>query len=319
MLPDRLGSALDETLRRVALENTPTDDIRLVPKRRSRAAATYLPSAKASRRRRNLIPCPQGCGAFLRPSKLSRHLKKAHLIESDTSPSLASIKPVRPSSLTSERKYEVCSVCNATVRVERLERHMTRVHKRLPARTASASVQETASTAPPLTAAPRPTVSIATGEAAQYESCPLCGAKLKTGKMKRHMTKAHTSSLANPLFTEAVRRADLARQQLQGNRPFRQNTSQSPRKKTLCPICKVAVKANRLTNHMATVHKRRSGHSRAMQAQSAKDPTRQATTLVAPRDKNLDATKLYAHPYRERGRFGSHPSHDGFDDESSPD
>lgn len=31
-----------------------------------------------------------------------------------------------------------------------------------------------------------------------------------------------------------------------------------------------------------------------------------------------DATKSYAYPYREQGRFGSHASHDGFDDESAP-
>jgi hypothetical protein len=35
------------------------------------------------------------------------------------------------------------------------------------------------------------------------------------------------------------------------------------------------------------------------------------------RGPNLDATKDYAHAYREQGRFGSHPSHDGFDDEST--
>jgi hypothetical protein len=69
---------------------------------------------------------------------------------------------------------------------------------------------------------------------------------------------------------------------------------------------------------MAKIHKRRLT-PRPTQAASAKDPTRQGTTLVAPRDKNLDATKLYAHPYREQGRYGSHPSHDGFDDESTPD
>ncbi len=32
---------------------------------------------------------------------------------------------------------------------------------------------------------------------------------------------------------------------------------------------------------------------------------------------NLDATKDYAHAFRDRGSFGSHPSHDAFDDESS--
>lgn len=57
----------------------------------------------------------------------------------------------------------------------------------------------------------------------------------------------------------------------------------------------------------------------AGQVTSDKDPTRQDTTLVAARDKNLDASKLYAHAYREHGKYGSHPSHDGFGDESSPD
>jgi hypothetical protein len=33
---------------------------------------------------------------------------------------------------------------------------------------------------------------------------------------------------------------------------------------------------------------------------------------------NLDATKDYGYPARESGRYGSHPSHDGFDDESKP-
>jgi hypothetical protein len=33
---------------------------------------------------------------------------------------------------------------------------------------------------------------------------------------------------------------------------------------------------------------------------------------------NLDSTKNYGYPARETGRYGSHPSHDGFDDESKP-
>ena len=33
---------------------------------------------------------------------------------------------------------------------------------------------------------------------------------------------------------------------------------------------------------------------------------------------NLDATKNRGFPARETGRYGSHPSHDGFDDESEP-
>jgi hypothetical protein len=33
---------------------------------------------------------------------------------------------------------------------------------------------------------------------------------------------------------------------------------------------------------------------------------------------NLDATKGIGYPVRETGRYGSHPSHDGFDDEAEP-
>jgi len=32
----------------------------------------------------------------------------------------------------------------------------------------------------------------------------------------------------------------------------------------------------------------------------------------------IDATKNYGYPAREAGRYGSHPSHDGFDGESKP-
>jgi hypothetical protein len=44
----------------------------------------------------------------------------------------------------------------------------------------------------------------------------------------------------------------------------------------------------------------------------------ETATSCAPQEKNLDVTKPYAHVYRETGRYGSHPSHDGFDDESGP-
>ena len=34
--------------------------------------------------------------------------------------------------------------------------------------------------------------------------------------------------------------------------------------------------------------------------------------------RDMDHPKDYAHAYREEGKYGSHPSHDGFDDESNP-
>jgi hypothetical protein len=33
---------------------------------------------------------------------------------------------------------------------------------------------------------------------------------------------------------------------------------------------------------------------------------------------NIDATKNICYPAREQGRYGSHPTHDDFDDESEP-
>ena len=45
-----------------------------------------------------------------------------------------------------------------------------------------------------------------------------------------------------------------------------------------------------------------------------KDELGQKENPNSPR--NLDHTRPYAHAARENGRFGSHPSHDGFDDES---
>jgi len=42
------------------------------------------------------------------------------------------------------------------------------------------------------------------------------------------------------------------------------------------------------------------------------------TELSTPSENNIDHTRSYAHTFRERGRFGSHPSHDDFGDESTP-
>jgi hypothetical protein len=270
MLPEHLGAALDETLRRVALENTLTEDIKAGPKRRSSATSKKGVPSISSRSRRSRF------------------------------------KP--------ERKYQVCSVCKATVRVERIERHVTRAHNRPLAQAANnldATPTRSATNRPGATTQPSNPVVI--GEANRNESCPLCGASIRIGGIKKHMTKAHTSSLANPLFTEAVRQGNLARQRAHGTLPLRHHISPSLQKTTRCPICKVAIKASRFEKHMRKVHRKR------VVVRSAKDAMRQSTTLLTPRDKNLDATKPYAHAYREQGKFGSHPSHDGFDDESSPD
>ena len=140
--------------------------------------------------------------------------------------------------------------------------------------------------------------------AAHWVLCPKgCGAKLKKSDVDQHLRQAHKSA---PI-------------KVQEPRAIQPTGSKSQLE--FCPVCGTRVRSDRLNRHLRKVHRSRAVRADAKPniSPSASDVLRESTTLVAPRDKNLDATKLYAHAYREHGRFGSHPSHDGFDDESSPD
>ena len=135
--------------------------------------------------------------------------------------------------------------------------------------------------------------------------CPAgCGAQLEPREVNRHLHAKHKRTK-----TKRTIASDSAK----------------PEKWQSCPLCKAQVKAHRLQRHLRKAHKKNEVGRTNMykprepaKVESAKDVLRDSTTLAAPRDKNLDATKLYAHAYREQGRYGSHPSHDGFDDESGP-
>ena len=136
--------------------------------------------------------------------------------------------------------------------------------------------------------------------------CPMgCGAQLDPRKVNRHLHAKHKPTTK-------------ARQRIAAD-------SVSGQEWQSCTVCKARVKTRRLQRHLKKVHRKADGNKHAAyksrgtpKVESVKDVLRDNTTLAAPRDKNLDATKLYAHSYREQGRFGSHPSHDGFDDESGP-
>jgi hypothetical protein len=133
--------------------------------------------------------------------------------------------------------------------------------------------------------------------------CPKgCGAKMRPNKVERHLRVAHAS---HPAVTTISRTAPAAT-----NKTY-----------VVCSVCKANVRNDRLARHINKVHGTRSRRAVAENAipLPANEVVKKTTTFVAPREKNLDATRLYAHAYREQGRFGSHPSHDGFDDESSPD
>jgi hypothetical protein len=93
---------------------------------------------------------------------------------------------------------------------------------------------------------------------------------------------------------------------------------------TRCPRCACSIRKDRLEKHLRLVHKNNRNPSgfKAQNSQSRNDSSR----LIIPdtrqeearKERQLDGTKEYAHAFREQGKYGSHPSHDRFDDDSNP-
>lgn len=122
---------------------------------------------------------------------------------------------------------------------------------------------------------------------------------------------------------------------LQLPKPAPQQVAEPVKLFSECPYCGANVKSTKLPKHMRVkCPKRIPNLMRSRHSQSSKggapqmnrwgssgvdQPSKKRGAVhdqVHGRDR-LDATKGYAHAYREQGRFGSHPSHDSFDDEST--
>lgn len=163
--------------------------------------------------------------------------------------------------------------------------------------------------------------------------CPFtgCVAQLRPDNIEKHLKKAHSkprSIALNP--TEIVKAAEI--------RTERQH--QAVQRLVPCPVsgCSAKLNPKHLERHIRKAHPKRlfkraatvplrtgsvethaASVARHLATTSIPDGTPRGSSYAQPAEKNLDATKGYAHAYRENGRFGSHPSHDGYDDESSPD
>lgn len=276
-MPDTLATALDDRVQRMAVAQTSlrspqprrglTSHRIQIHRRNPPARAIGVRTKRKSvRPAANLIRCPEGCGAFLNPRNVKRHLSKVH---GEGFPldrmKIRVPQPPLPADET-EHKHESCPVCDASVRTDQLPAHIAKAHKHPPEN----------SLIPRLLHAPTSNI--------------YSGARLP---------RSAAPGSANSPVREKIYK--------------------------ICPVCDARVGSKKFQKHMERVHKKRqhmgsrSTRAKKVIVQSAKDMQRETTSLVAPRDRNLDATKLYAHSYRERGRFGSHPSHDGFDDESGPD
>lgn len=92
-----------------------------------------------------------------------------------------------------------------------------------------------------------------------------------------------------------------------------------------CSVCSALVRPDRLKKHLRKVHRLRAPlkSMRNNRTVSSESSTNSKVVFDSqyedPRAvRQIDHTRLYAHAFREGGRYGSHPSHDGFDDESKP-
>lgn len=173
--------------------------------------------------------------------------------------------------------------------------------------------------------------------------CPICGRHQQAERLRHHVDEVHFSrgNLRPQGFP-------IGRPKMKGgggSRPSKTRVSThagSNQKRPLrsCPECHAPVREDRIGKHLWRVHgipavaaspsmgsskpQRQSGTAsvrartpRASSASHQEDSHLQHhDSLDASRA--LDASRDYAHPCRESGRFGTHPSHDDFDDESEP-
>jgi len=119
--------------------------------------------------------------------------------------------------------------------------------------------------------------------------CPYCGVGVRPDRLEKHIKNVHTG--------------------------------------TFCPYCNITIGISSLHEHIRRIHRDRDAslnHLVKSKDDVISKPIRPLNFNDNPvksqrlDNNNLDQTKPYAHMFREHGRFGSHPSHDDFSDESTP-
>jgi len=83
-----------------------------------------------------------------------------------------------------------------------------------------------------------------------------------------------------------------------------------------CPVCKNFILKGRLEKHMAMHKAEARTESEERLREALVNPYSTSSGFFERFGPNLDATKDMCYPAREQGKYGTHASHDGFDDES---
>ena len=180
-----------------------------------------------------------------------------------------------------QRTMANCPLCHCQVREDRLQKHM---NLKCPSRP-NYSPSPCARTKSASSSRKKSTISLR--DIQLYVTCPQCGSQVASDQFTKHRDVAH-----------GRREKSLRKRQA----PVPSNTGSSYRTSSRKDNKRTKADAERVRSN-STGLARKKGEVE-VERPSWWD--------------NLDATKNCGYPAREEGRYGSYPSHDGFDDESKP-
>lgn len=164
--------------------------------------------------------------------------------------------------------------------------------------------------------------------------CDRCGFRALPNELALHKETAHQKAPARPP-SSAI---SVPSQPGGGNKPRRpdekfssnrqQHVVPSSNRSAVCPICRSRMKPTNLKKHLRKVHKHLAGpvpFSLSRKSKRSQVTQQRDRRFESSREKNdwqivdeREAHRQMGFVARENGRYGSHPLHDRFDDESEP-
>jgi len=167
------------------------------------------------------------------------------------------------------------------------------------------------------------------------KACPVCGARVR--RLERHLNKAHngqnkvtpspeaSATTVSTAVTGTSTRPVLSSPSVPARTAVAvRHSDNHPQGFTVCSQCGARLLEKHLQRHFDKVHRamkqqtlrsRLHGSGRAEPNKTAAPPDQLKNELLQEKlNRSMDATRGYAQSFREHGRYGSHPSHDDYDE-----
>ena len=174
-----------------------------------------------------------------------------------------------------------------------------------------------------------------------YVFCRICQRQVKQDGIIEHLMSAHrlrgtaldrAAAVYNKLPPKPQRPNSSQRQALGSPKPphgsaltsaVSHSSSDHAEEFTICSQCGTRLLTARIQQHFNEFHSKKKAAATSdvllsgvpNRRKTAARPDQLKNTIFQERlSRALDATKDYAHSFREQGRYGSHPSHDDYDE-----